>query len=571
MKYRIYLYDLSFKRHYHFFITMLFLICFQNNYCQQKSIILGRPTNNSVTASILFDQNVQYYLEYGLQSGTYTNTSSIYTNALNVPDEIDLTGLAPNSKYFYRMQYKLIGASTYTATPVYHFQTQRAPGSNFTFTVEADEHLYSNYSNTAMYQTTLANEASENPDFMLSLGDIFGDDHAPTVTSSNDMDILHKNYREYLGAVCTSIPFYVCLGNHEGENDYFLNVNGIYTTATNSLPAAPNGIGVWGTQWRKYYYPNPFPNNFYSGNSTVEDFGIGMPENYYSWTWGDALFVVLDVYRTEIFPGATPADGSKPQNWDWTLGQAQYLWMRSVLENSTATHKFVFAHHSRGQGRGGSAWATGYEWGGMQSNQYKFDQYRPGWGKPIQKVFEDTGVDIFFQGHDHLYAKEQLNGVVYQEVPMPSDATYTFGYTANATAYTDVTLDGTGHIKVNVTPDCVTVDYIKSYIPGTTGSAGHTNGEIGYSYTVGTCALNSNQASTTKSEVIAFPNPANDTLNIYFTDNSYNHHYEISNIIGQSILQFESNEIDISRIPDGAYFLRIDGNSSLTKKIIIKH
>jgi hypothetical protein len=554
-------------------IVIIGLICisFQKNQAQQKSIILGRPTNTSITASILFDQNVNYYLEYGLQTGNYTNTSIIYTNASNVPDEIDLTGLLPNSKYYYRMQYKLIGASTYSTTPEYHFQTQRSAGSNFTFTVESDEHLYSNYSNVAMYQTTLSNEATENPDFMLSLGDIFGDDHAPTITSSNDMDILHKNYREYLGAICTSIPFYVCLGNHEGENDYFLNVNGIYTTATNSLPAAPNGIGVWGTQWRKYYYPNPFPNNFYSGNTTVENFGIGLPENYYSWTWGDALFVVLDVYRTEIFPGATPADGSKPTNWDWTLGQSQYLWMRGVLENSTATHKFVFAHHSRGQGRGGSSWATGYEWGGMQNNQYKFDQYRPGWGKPIQKVFEDIGVDIFFQGHDHLYAKEQLNGVVYQEVPMPSDATYTFGYTANNSAYTDVTLDGTGHIKVNVTPNCVTVDYVKSYIPGTTGSAGHTNGEIGYSYTIGTCGLNSNEVSTTISEVIAYPNPANDILYIYFKDNSQDHHYEITNILGQSILLFESNELDISEVPNGVYFLKIDGNSSLTKKIIIKH
>ena len=280
----------------------------------------------------------------------------------------------------------------------------------------------------------------------------------------------------------------------------------------------------------------------------------------------------MDVYRTEIFPGATPTDGSKPNNWDWTLGQTQYLWMRGVLENSTATHKFVFAHHSRGQGRGGIAWATGYEWGGMQGNQYKFDQFRPGWGKPIQKVFEDTGVDIFFQGHDHLYAKEQLNGVVYQEVPMPSDATYTFGYTANADAYTNVILDGTGHIKVNVSSDCVSVDYIKSYIPGTSGSVGHTNGEIGYSYSIGSCALNSNTEVPTKSEVFTYPNPANDSFTIYFTDNNiFKHQYEITNILGQSIFQFESNELDTSKIPEGIYLLRIDQNTSLTKKIIIKH
>ena len=543
---------------------------------QTKSIILGRPTATSVTASILFDQNVQYFLEYGTLSGSYPNVTTVYNNALNVPDEIDLINLSPNSQYYYRMQFKLVGATSYSVTQEYKFHTQRAPGENFTFTVESDEHLYDIKGNRSMYQVTLANEAADNPDFMLSLGDIFGDDHTPLTTTSSDMDALHKDYRQYLGQICHSIPFYVCLGNHEGENDYFLNTTGIYTTVANPLPAAPNGIGVWGTLWRKYYYPNPFPNSFYSGNTTVENYGIDTPENYYSWTWGDALFVVLDVYRTEIAPGSTPADPGKPNNWDWTLGRTQYDWMRSVLENSTANHKFVFAHHSRGQGRGGVVWAPGYEWGGMQNNQYKFDQYRPGWGKPIQKVFEDTGVDVFFQGHDHLFAKEQLNGVVYQEVPMPSDITYAIGYTANATAYTDPAvdptcsrLDGTGHIRVNVTPNCVTVDYVKAYIPGTNGSAGHNNGEIGYSYTLGTCTLDTNQTQN-QNDFLAYPNPANNNLYLSFKDSSTEPSGVIRNALGQIVLKVNATVIDTSSLANGFYFLEIDGVTK-SKKIIIKH
>jgi hypothetical protein len=525
---------------------------------QQKSIILGRPTNNSVTASILFDQNVTYFIEYGIQSGTYTNTTTVNNNVMNVPDEIDLTGLTPNTKYYYRMQYKTIATSSYLITSEYSFHTQRAPGSSYTFTVESDEHLYDIKGDRNMYQVTLANELADQPDFMLSLGDIFGDDHTPTTTTSADMDALHKDYRQYLGQVCHSIPFYVCLGNHEGENDYYLN------------QTPPNNIGIWGTQWRKYYYPNPYPNSFYSGNTQIENYGIETPENYYSWTWGDALFVVLDVYRTEIFPGATPADGSKPTNWDWTLGYSQYLWMRNILENSTATHKFVFAHHSRGQGRGGIVWAPGFEWGGMQGTQYKFDQYRPGWGKPIHQVFVDSGVDIFFQGHDHLYAKEQLNGVIYQEVPMPSDITYTIGYTANATAYTDVTMDGTGHIRVNVTPTCVTVDYVKAYIPGSAGSTGHLNGEIGYSYTVGPCALQANQ-NEIDNEFTVYPNPANNNLFLNFKDKSVKPKVTIRNTLGQIILTTSSTIIDTSTITDGIYFIEIEEETKIIKKIIIKH
>ena len=544
-----------FKR---FIIVILIISISESAHAQQKSIILGRPTDTSITASILFDQNVYYYIEYGTVSGAYPLVTTTYTNVSNTPDEIDLVNLVANTKYYYRMVYKTAGSANFNTTPEYSFNTQRSPGSAFTFTLESDEHLYDKKGIREMYQVTLANEAADKPDFMLSLGDIFGDDHTPTTTTSADMDALHKDYRQYLGATCHSVPFFVCLGNHEGENDYYLNQN------------PPFNIGVWGTQWRKFYYPNPYPNNFYTGNTTSENYGINTPENYYSWTWGDALFVVLDVYRTEISPGATPADPAKPQNWDWTLGRTQYNWMRSVLENSTAKHKFVFAHHTRGQGRGGIATATQFEWGGIDGNQYKFDQYRPGWGKPIHQVFVDTKVDIFFQGHDHLFAKEELNGVVYQEVPMPSDITYTIGYTANAGAYPNGNaMNGTGHIRVNVSPSCVKVDYVKAYMPSD-ATLSHPNGEVAFTYTTGNCALGVNDPKPEEFLKI-FPNPANTKLNIQFADASSNQHCSLINSVGQSVLEFDSNEINTTNIPDGIYFLKVAALKNYTKKIIIKH
>ena len=544
-----------FKR---FIIVILIISISESAHAQQKSIILGRPTDTSITASILFDQNVYYYIEYGTVSGAYPLVTTTYTNVSNTPDEIDLVNLVANTKYYYRMVYKTAGSANFNTTPEYSFNTQRSPGSAFTFTIESDEHLYDKKGIREMYQVTLANQAADKPDFMLSLGDIFGDDHTPTTTTSADMDALHKDYRQYLGQICHSVPFFVCLGNHEGENDYYLNQN------------PPFNIGVWGTQWRKFYYPNPYPNSFYSGNTTVENYGINTPENYYSWTWGDALFVVLDVYRTEISPGATPADPAKPQNWDWTLGRTQYNWMRSVLENSTAKHKFVFAHHTRGQGRGGIATATQFEWGGIDGNQYKFDQYRPGWGKPIHQVFVDTKVDIFFQGHDHLFAKEELNGVVYQEVPMPSDITYTIGYTANASAYPNGNaMNGTGHIRVNVSPSCVKVDYVKAYMPSD-ATLSHPNGEVAFTYTTGNCALGVNDPKPEEFLKI-FPNPANTKLNIQFADASSNQHCSLINSVGQSVLEFDSNEINTTNIPDGIYFLKVAALKNYTKKIIIKH
>ena len=43
-----------------------------------------------------------------------------------------------------------------------------------------------------MDQVTLDNMAKDSADFLLSLGDIFGDDHTPATTTSADMQELEK-------------------------------------------------------------------------------------------------------------------------------------------------------------------------------------------------------------------------------------------------------------------------------------------------------------------------------------------------------------------------------------------
>jgi hypothetical protein len=407
-----------------------------------------------------------------------------------------------------------------------------------------------------MYRVTLNNQLQDKPDFMLSLGDIFGDDHYPNTIRSGELDTLHLNYRPFLGSICHSVPFYVCLGNHEGENDYYLAKN------------PPNNLAVWGTKWRKYYYPNPYPNGFYGGNTDMEPFGIGNPENYYSWTWGDALFVVLDVYRDQC--DTSP----KPKNWAWSLGYPQYTWLKNTLEGSSAKYKFVFAHHVRGQGRGGITEAKLFEWGGYQSAQgnYTFDQYRPGWGKPIHRLFVDNGVNIFFQGHDHVFAHEVMDGVIYQAVPMPSDSTYMIGKLANADAYTSDTLDGTGHIRVKVSASCVTVDYVRAYLPADTVSGMHKNGEIAFSYTLGTCSPTEIQEKNKSEDIRVWPNPANDMISLICRDGSQIKGFRIMNALGQEIKVSDRNEISVSDLPAGMHFVDVETTRGhIFKKMVIQH
>lgn len=422
--------------------------------------LLGRPTDTSITVNMIAGSAVEAYFEYGSTSGEYTARTRKATYAAGDRIEVVIDGLTPNTRYYYQMQYRSPGAAQFVPRAENTFHTQRATGSTFTFTVQSDSHIYDKKGNHPLYEIALKNQLADTPDFLLDLGDTFGDDHDLGI-SEKEMDQLHLDQRPFLGIVGKSAPIFLALGNHEGEGGYYLNVT------------PPDNLAIYGTKARQRYYPNPIPNQFYTGNTTSESY-VGLPQNYYAWHWGDALFVVIDPYRH------SPKDPKVTKDlWDWTLGQEQYTWLKQTLEQSSAKYKFVFAHHLLGQTRGAARWAGLYEWGGLdKKGKDVFAEKRPGWAKPIHQLFVDNRVTIFFQGHDHLYAREELNGVVYQETPMPSDATYKVG-DVNASAYRGTVLNNSGHLRVTVSPTEVSVDYVRAFLPGD-----GTNGQVAHSYKV---------------------------------------------------------------------------------------
>ena len=88
---------------------------------------------------------------------------------------------------------------------------------------------------------------------------------------------------------------------------------------------------------------------------------------------------------------------------------------------------------------------------------------------------------MFFQCHDHLFARQELDGVVYQEVPTPADFTYT---AFNSDAYrTGVILPNAGFLNVTVSPNKVQVDYISSYLAKDETPL-KKNGQVVYSYSL---------------------------------------------------------------------------------------
>ncbi len=530
---------------------------------QNYTGILGRPTNSAITISILFDQKSDVYWEYGSMSGNYTQTTPSYIAEKDVPLEQEMTELLPDTKYYYRTRYRQYGVSgSFAAGAEHTFHSPRKRGAAFTFAIEADPHLDTN-SNPSSYALTLQNILSAKPDFLIDLGDIFMSEKLPVI-SQEAITSRHLLYRPYFNEVCPSVPLYLVLGNHEGELGWILN------GTSNSLP-------VMASNTRKLYYPNPIPNSFYSGNTKEEPY-VGLRENYYAWEWGDALFIVLDPFWYTL---------QKP-DWGWTLGQEQYNWFKNVISTSQARFKYVFCHNLLGgkgnDARGGTEYAGLFEMGGNNNDStWGFDIHRPTWEKPIHQLMVENNVTIFFHGHDHFFGKQEKDGIIYQEVPQPSNknisniSAYQYGYVDG------VFLPGRGYLLVSVNDSSTKVDYISSLLPNEE-NASHKNRDVAYSYTLVSSISGIEESMATNAHAQLkqnSPNPFNTETLINYTIAVADHvQLKVYDVFGREIItlvdqiqQPGSYGVTLNSgrfsFPEGIYFYRLNvGNDSQSLKMI---
>jgi hypothetical protein len=428
-------------------------------------VILARPTSRSVTASVLAYQDMEGYLEYGTAQGTYTHKTTVTQFKKDQPEEIVLDSLGLDTRYYYRLRHRPTGPVDFDAGAEWTFHTQRSRSDSFTFAVQADSHLDEN-ATPAVYDITLRNALAGKPDFYVDLGDTFMTDKRPGVFKDALPQYLAQRY--YFGLLCHSSPLFMVIGNHDGEGG---------ARGGN----ARNGMAAWSNEQRKRYFPNPRPDGFYTGNGTIDP-NLGLLENYYAWEWGNALFIVLDPYWPTIGRG-------REDNWNWTLGEGQYRWLTKTLEESRAKLRFVFIHHpvgAKGQPiRGGIEAARYNEWGGKNADGSEgFKEHRPGWAMPIHQLLVKNKVAVVFHGHDHMFAKEDMDGIVYQLVPQPGNPRSGSPRSAEEYGYTHGNvLGGSGFLRVKVAGSEAIIDYVLSLLPG--GESGsRKNGNEVFSYTV---------------------------------------------------------------------------------------
>ena len=113
---------------------------------------------------------------------------------------------------------------------------------------------------------------------------------------------------------------------------------------------------------------------------------VDLPGNklYYSFIAGNSLFIVLD---------------SCLKNQENKIVGEQYEWLEAVLAASPQMHKFVFLHHPLYTERGKGKHAGD-----------SMDKYAPERDR-LESLLIKYHVDTIFSGHEHYYARREINGI----------------------------------------------------------------------------------------------------------------------------------------------------------------
>jgi 3',5'-cyclic AMP phosphodiesterase CpdA len=231
----------------------------------------------------------------------------------------------------------------------------------------------------------------------------------------------YLNYRALLGDTTANAAHYEVLGGWDSEA-------GCDT---------PDEVDRSRSQ-RLLYVPGPDPTTYPEGG--------GAFENYYAFTWGDALFVMLDVFA--YTPGCHLLGAYPGLVDDWTLGAEQLAWLRGVLAKATAKWKFIFIHHPVG-GMTPDPIESAYGRGGGLAASV-------GEQAVVHQLMRDHGVQVFFYGHDHVFTDMTVDGIHYA---LPGSAGAPWMFTQEQTGYATSWPDS-GWGRVDVTPDSVRVRFI---------------------------------------------------------------------------------------------------------------
>lgn len=407
------------------------------------NVLLARPTDRSITLNVCTAKDATARVHLGESSRPLLQHSRDVPLRANEPTEVILDGLKPNSTYDYELR-DVKSGKPLLPLGTKSFRTARPAGEAFTFTLQADSHLDEGC-RTDIYKQTLENQLADAPDFMIDMGDTSMAGKHPSRDSALKQFLAQ---RYYFGLVGHSVPSFLLVGNHDGEE----------AKLRGSTDA--DGLAVWSNKQRKRFFSNPVPDHFYTGNDQPHQHA-GLLQNYYAWTWGDALFVALDPYWT------SSSGRGESAGWKMSLGKPQYDWLANTLRQSKARHKIILIHQLVGgldnAGRGGVEAAGLFEWGGHDfDGRDTFAEHRPGWGMPVHPLLVNSGVNLVVHGHDHFFADQDRDGIKYLLAPQAAHRNYRNDHAAEYHYREGHFLPNSGHLRFNVSPERLAIEYVRS-------------------------------------------------------------------------------------------------------------
>jgi 3',5'-cyclic AMP phosphodiesterase CpdA len=282
-----------------------------------KGPFVQNPTTDGMTIGWETGIATTDSVEWG-ETQSLGNVINDSASALN--HEHRITGLAVDKTYFYRV--------THDGQPgaIKTFATAADTCSPFNFVLIGDSRT-----GHITHQVNADKIEAIGPDFVINAGDIV--DHQDTEFGNETVWQIHFNIERSL---MSQVPLYPVMGNHDTETENIME----------RLFAPPSA-------------------------------GSGS-EQYYSFTYGNSLFVIANTQEPYI------------------TGTAQYNWLEGVLAAGQADpdvlHIFVSFHvppYSVGRGM----------------NLVLVDQLVP--------LFETYGVQAVLNGHDHHFQHLEQNGVRY--------------------------------------------------------------------------------------------------------------------------------------------------------------
>lgn len=321
--------------------------------------------------------------------------------------EIQITGLAADTTYFYRIP----AANGTTESQTLRFKTSRAAGVGGKFTAAVLNDMgYKHAGSTHKYLTEAISSADPIA-FAWHGGDIsYADDWGSY--AGGDMSVIYESnwdiWQQWMSNITSSVPYMVMPGNHEAtctEGDGKKHVLTPYLNENKTDTPAPKN--------ELTYYSCPVSQrNFTSYQHRFRMPGEetnGVSNFWYSFDYGLAHFISMDGETDfphspespfiEENPSGAPSKGetvvmnSGPFgfiNGDWRDREAyeQYQWLKKDLSSVDRTKTpWVFINCHRPMY---AAYDAGYE-RHMRS--------------AFEELFLEYGVDVFYAGHIHWYER----------------------------------------------------------------------------------------------------------------------------------------------------------------------